>query len=320
MQFGSLNAMYSKPSMRRRYEAWFLRLHLADGSGAWWLRYVLLNLGRPSGGGCPGQPQGEPVQVWATWFPRGGQPQSVIQGFPQRGLSLSPRGAGPFLLELGANRIGENACAGQVEAGDDVVSWDLRYQSSFGTTVADWGWIGFSRTPHSDAVFSGKISLNGKTWQGDPLGYGVQGHNCGFRHRNFWNWTHCFSGDPRDGASTFEALDYEIPFGLRVQRAFLWHRGRAYTFKRLVTTVRDRKDLRWKFRCSNPNDGSVVAAVIDGGAHSAHRLPYRTTDCAFTFEVANNSLARATLQFTRPGSPTEEIVTDGGAVLEMVGS
>jgi len=47
----SLNAVYTKPSMQRRYEAWFLRLGLADGSAAWWFRYLLMN---PARAGCPG--------------------------------------------------------------------------------------------------------------------------------------------------------------------------------------------------------------------------------------------------------------------------
>ncbi len=85
----SLNAVYSKPSMRRRYEVWFLRFLLADGSGAWWFRYLLMNPGRPGGGGCPGQSGGMPVQVWATWFPRDGKPQSFIQGLSQEDFSLS---------------------------------------------------------------------------------------------------------------------------------------------------------------------------------------------------------------------------------------
>ncbi len=47
----SLNRAYSRLTMQRRYEAWFLRFGLADGSGAWWFRYLLTNLGRS---GCPG--------------------------------------------------------------------------------------------------------------------------------------------------------------------------------------------------------------------------------------------------------------------------
>ena len=42
-----LNAVYSSLSMKRRYEVWFLRCGLADGSGAWWFRYLVMNPGAP---------------------------------------------------------------------------------------------------------------------------------------------------------------------------------------------------------------------------------------------------------------------------------
>jgi hypothetical protein len=301
--------------MGRRYEVWFLRLGLADGSGAWWFRYLLLNLGR---GGCPSNERGQPVQVWATWFPRGGQPLSVIQGYARDELLLTPAGAAPFFLEHGPNSIGEDSCSGRVEAGGHRVEWDLRYCSTFGATVTDVGWIGFSRTPHSDAVFSGDIRCDGRRFSGEPLGFGLQGHNCGVRHRHLWNWTHCLFKTP-GGLSTFEALEYEIPLGRRVRRALLWHAGQLYRFNEFEELLRDREKLRWTFKCFGPEDGTHVVAVIDGGGPSLHRLPYLKTDCSGTFEVANNSLARATLYWLRPGQPAEPLSTDTGAVLEMVG-
>ena len=69
--------------MRRRYEVWFLRLGLADGSGAWWFRYLLMNPGRL---GCNAHAQGMPVQIWATWFPSNGDAQHWIQGLPLQEL------------------------------------------------------------------------------------------------------------------------------------------------------------------------------------------------------------------------------------------
>src|SRR5260370_25971889 len=141
--------------MRRRYEVWFLRLGFGDGSGAWWFRYLLMNPGR---GGCPSEPLGQPVQVWAKGFPRAGKPETVIQGFPieslrsndgdfnsagsksagsnKTGLSnvglgkagvgdahsgyagLSKRGTSPFFLKIAENRIGESECRGRVAVGD----------------------------------------------------------------------------------------------------------------------------------------------------------------------------------------------------------
>src|SRR5574341_1165404 len=191
----SLSAVYSRRWMRRRYEVWFLRFRLADGcglpagqAGAWWFRDLRMNPGR---NGCPGNPAGQPVQVWATWFPRNGTPQSFIQGFAQDGLSLSAPGAKPFHFEIGPNRIDDDSCRGRLEVEGHRVEWNLRCRSTFAASVTEVGWIGFSRTPNSDGVFYGEISLDGRQWSGDPLGFGLQGHNCGFRHRHLWNWAHC---------------------------------------------------------------------------------------------------------------------------------
>jgi len=321
----TFNEVYSSLSVRRRYEVWFVRLGLADGSGAWWFRYLLMNPGRC---GCAGDPQGMPVQVWATWFPRDGKPQSFIQGFPLEGLDLSPRGQNPFHFQIGKNGIGENSCRGALEVGGRAIAWDLHYGSSFRFTLSNKGWIGFSRTPHSDALFSGQITLDGRSFQGDPLGFGVQGHNCGYRHRNFWTWTHAYFSRPdrRSSAgkasalkaSTLEALAYEMPFGLVFRKAVLWHDGKKYEFRNLQEIKKDPDEFGWNFHCST-KDGFRLEAAIDGAGPSIHRLPYVKTDCKGSFEVSNNSLARAVLRLERRGRPAETLETNTGAVLEMVG-
>src|SRR5258708_23033074 len=249
----TLNEVFTALSMRRRYEVWFLRLGLSDGSGAWWFRYLLMNPGR---GGCPGDSQGHPVQVWATWFPREGKPETWIQGISLESLRLNNAGlrkrdASPFLLEIGESRIGENECRGRIEVAGQRISWDLRYRSSFRVELSSKGWIGFSRTPHSDGVFSGEIALNGRSFQGEPLGYGMQGHNCGYRHRHFWTWTHIHFPSARGQGSTFEALAYEMPLGMVSRTAVLWHDGRKYSFRKFRESVRDSRQLSWKLECTD---------------------------------------------------------------------
>jgi hypothetical protein len=311
----TLNELYSSLSVRRRYEVWFLRLGLADGDGAWWFRYLLMNPGR---GGCAGDPRGMPVQVWATWFPRDGKPQSFIQGFPMEGLDLSARKQNPFHFRIGNNEIGEDFCRGTLEVGGRAISWDLHYRSALHVTLSNKGWIGFSRTPHSDALFSGQITLDGRSFEGNPLGFGVQGHNCGYRHRNFWTWTHAHF--PRSDArpSTLEALAYEMPFGLVFRKAVLWHDGKAYEFRNLQEIKRDPNGFVWNFRCST-KDGFQLQVTIDGAGPGIHRLPYLKTDCTGSFEVTNNSLAGAVLRLERCSRPVETLETNTGAVLEMVG-
>ncbi|MBZ5681523.1 MAG: hypothetical protein LAO24_15595 [Acidobacteriia bacterium] len=311
----TLNEVFSSPTTRRRYEVWFIRLGLADGGGAWWFRYLLMNPGR---GGCAGERQGMPVQVWATWFPHQGKPQTFIQGFPLEGLDLSGRGQSPIHLRIANNEIGENFCQGTLRVDGHEISWDLRYRSTFRVTLSNKGWIGFSRTPHSDALFSGRIMLDGRTFEGDPLGFGLQGHNCGYRHRNFWTWAHAYF--PRPGAphSTLEALVYEMPLGLVFRKAALWHDRKQYLFRNLQEIRTGAADFVWNFRCPT-RDGFSLEVEIDGRGPSLHRLPYTKTDCSGSFEVVNNSLSTARLCLQQFGKPIERLVTTTGAVLEMVG-
>jgi hypothetical protein len=309
----SLNRAFTRVGMRRRYEAWFLRFGLTDGSGAWWLRYLLTSPGR---GGCAVMARGAPVQVWATWFPREGEPETFIQEYGLESLHLGPQ-RGQFFLETGASRIQEDSCRGVVEDRGQRVSWDLRYRSRFGVTLSNKGWIGFSRTPHSDGVFSGEIRLGERVFRGEPLGIGVQGHNCGFRHRNFWTWMHACLPRPDGSISTLEALVYEMPLGLVFRKAILWHRGRAIEFCRLRETQRERQGLRWAFSAAAAE--GLLEVEADGGGASLHLLNYVKTDCSGRFEVSNNSRARARVRMELRGAGREELTTEDGAVVEMTG-
>lgn len=309
-----LNEVFSLRKMRRRYEVWFLRLGLSDGSGAWWFRYLLMNPGR---GGCPEDAQGQPVQVWATWFPRNGKPETWIDGFPMANLRLSERGASPFSLEIEENRISESECRGRVHAGGHRIGWDLRYRSSFRMELSSKGWIGFSRTPHSDAVFSGEITLDGQAYRGETLGFGMQGHNCGYRHRRYWTWAHAHFRSTRGESSTLEALAYEMPLGLRFRGAVLWHAGKKHEFRNLRQETRDASALRWKWT-SGESRGRQIEVEIRGRPQYVHRLPYVKTDCSGRFEVANDSLASARV-ILRGSGRDEELSTESGAALEMAG-
>jgi len=310
----SLNRRYTSLSTTRRYEVWFVRLGLADSSGAWWFRYLLMNPGR---NGCPGHPNGMPVQVWATWFPKEGVPQSFIQGYPLDGLNLSGRGEDSFHFRAGENEITEDSCRGKLEINGHSISWGLRYRSSFAVTLSNKGWIGFSRTPHSDALFSGQIMLDGRSFEGDPLGCGLQGHNCGYRHRSFWRWAHAYFVRSDGTPATIEALVYDMPLGLVFRKAVLWHEGRRQVMRNLRENS-NRDGFTWEFCCTSKN-GVQLEASFDGNGLGIHRLPYLKTDCCGSFEVVNNSFAKATLRLKSSDGRVEELRTSTGAVLEKGG-
>jgi hypothetical protein len=117
--------------------------------------------------------------------------------------------------------------------------------------------------------------------------------------------------------STFEALVYKMPLGLRFRKALFWHDGMLYTFRKLQEVRRDRDPFRWVLRCET--GGNTLEAEIDGAGPALHRLPYLKTDCSGTFEVRNNSLARAKIMLRARGRPAETVSTEDGAVLEMAG-
>lgn len=312
----TLNEVFSRPSSVRRYEVWFIRLALADGSGAWWFRYLLMNPGRHANAHVP---QHMPVQVWATWFPLHERPYTLIEGFPTADLNLSARTQAPFHFCTRENGIDENSCHGELEANGHKVSWRLQYRSTFRSTLSNKGWIGFSRTPHSNGMFSGRITFDGRTVEGNPLGYGLQGHNCGYKHRAFWVWTHAFFARPQGAASTLEALVYDMPLGFMFRKAILWHDGRSYIFRNLKEIARDPDKLLWQFRGASRN-GEQLDFCATGEGISLHQLPYQKTDGTGSFEVINNSLAQARLALRRPNALSEELETSTGAVLEMGGN
>ncbi len=259
-----------------------------------------------------------PVQVWATWFPGQGKPQSFIQGFPLQGLHLSAKASSPFHFQIADNVIDDASCQGSLQVDGHTVSWDLHYSSTFRTTLSSKGWIGFSRTPHSDATFDGEITLDGRKFVGSPLAFGVQGHNCGYRHRKFWNWTHAHFPRAGASASTFEALVYEMPLGLVFRKAVLWHEGTQHVFRNLREIQDAPEAFGWHFRCS-ADDGVELEATINGAGPGIHVLPYVKTDCSGTFDVINNSLAKAHVRLQKRGGAVMILDTDSNAVLEKAG-
>jgi hypothetical protein len=309
----TLNEVFSAVTARRRYEVWFVRLGLVDGSGACWFRYLLMNPGLSRNHTLPRQ---MPVQIWATWFPRGAPPQTVIQGFPIEDVDLSARAENPFHLHARSHQIDENSCRGMLQADGHTIAWNLNYHSTFRATLSDLGWIGFSRTPHCNAIFSGEITLDGQTVEGNPLGFGVQGHNCGYKHRGFWTWSHAYFSSPA-GASTLEALIYDLPLGLVFRKAVLWHKGTRYIFRGLKDVQTRDTNLSWQFRAS----GSGVKLEFSVGASepNIHQLAYEKTDGSGTFKVLNSSLAHARLSLQRPDQACEELETATGAVIEIGG-
>jgi hypothetical protein len=109
-----------------------------------------------------------------------------------------------------------------------------------------------------------------------------------------------------------------MPFGLMFRKAVLWHDGKQHVFHDLGKVQKAPEDFKWYLRCS-AEDGVELVAAIDGTGPGIHRLTYEKTNCSGSFEVTNNSLAKAVVRLERQGGRVETLETSTGAVLEMVG-
>ena len=112
------------------------------------------------------------------------------------------------------------------------------------------------------------------------------------------------------------------PSALVFRKAVLWHEGQQHVFRNLQEKNRNADEFAWNFHCSS-RDGARLEAAFDGAGSCLHRLPYLKTNCSGSFEVTNNSLAKASVRLERGfrqmgGAPTQ-LETATGAVLEMVG-
>ena len=100
--------------------------------------------------------------------------------------------------------------------------------------------------------------------------------------------------------------------------AVLWHDGEKYTLRKFRESQRASQKLKWNLESTDAR-GTHAEVSVCGRERFVHHLPYMKTNCSGRFEVANDSLALAHLVLQGPGRATEELITDTGAVLEMVG-
>ena len=156
---------------------------------------------------------GDARSSWATWFPAGGRPQSFIQGFPLQGLNVSRRGQSPFHFRIGDNWHRRRFLQGIFGGGRarDLLEPALPFHISRDAEQQRLDWF-LANAALRRGFFRRRSRSMAGAFAGDPLGFGVQGHNCGYRHRNFWTWTHAYF--PRSGqpASTLEALGLRDAF------------------------------------------------------------------------------------------------------------
>jgi hypothetical protein len=160
-----MNVVYTARQMKRRYEVWFLRCGLADGRGAWWLRYLLLNLGR---GGAARNHRPNLCKFGLPGSRAKASRRHSSKAIPPRALQLSSRRQLPFHLRIAESGIEEGTCWGEPQGGRARDFVEAAVSLAVRRGAERQGWIGFSKSPHSNALFSGEIHLTAGLFPGRP--------------------------------------------------------------------------------------------------------------------------------------------------------
>ena len=111
------------------------------------------------------------MQVWATWFPKDGKPQSFIQGFPLADLDLSARGRIRSTFGSATMRFEENSCRGALEVTGtlDFMGPAITFDVSCHAEQQGLDWF-LANAAFGRDFFPGEITLDGRRFAREPSG------------------------------------------------------------------------------------------------------------------------------------------------------
>jgi len=170
-------------------------------------------------------------------------------------------------------------------------------------------------TPQPDLVFDGIATVDGQELRIDRW-RGMQGHNWGSTHAEFYAWGHCNVWDHENGP-VLEAVSARVRLGPVVTPMLtlicLRHEGMSYDLTSPRGWLRNRGEVdgrRWHF--AGERAGVRVEADISGQAQDFVGLYYPNPDGRMTY-CLNTKLAMARVRIVLPGREPSDWLTRAAA-------
>ncbi len=282
-------------------ESYFLKANDPHSQRAIWLKWTIFARNR--------LPRAASADVWAIAFDTKRGHVGVKSSVPFAEARFSKN-----VLDVLVDgcTLDATSTAGDVASGGRSVGWELSIAGRGQPLVQypyRWMYEGplpTSKTvsPIPDARVSGRIEVNGATWELDAWP-AVVGHNWGTGHYQEYAWGHCNAWDDPSLDLMLEGGSGRIKLGpvLLPPRTILFvrHRGVRYELNTVFDLVKNRGEIstrRWKFQ------GESALARIDGEMRAETEdfvgLFYPNPDGKMTY-CLNSKLARADVSFTLSG-------------------
>jgi hypothetical protein len=294
-------------------ESYFIKANSPDGKRALWLKATIF--------ATHARPSHAVAEAWAVYFERDGQHVAVKRSMPYAEAAFSRDG---LKIAIGEHlKIEPEAVRGAIEYGGHEVSFALRAQGDeppivmFPSSAMYAGRFPRQKlvTPRPDLTFDGSLTVDGKPvliegWRG------MQGHNWGLGHAEFYAWGHCNLWE-REEALIVEATTARLKVGPlqtpMITLVCVRHGGRSYDLNGAWSMARNRGEVdgrRWHFEAQDR--GVRVEGDVSGQASDFVGLYYPNPDGRMTY-CLNTKLAMARVRLEVPGQKPKDWIARAAA-------
>lgn len=304
---------YDPASSSGHVESYFLKANDPDGHRALWIKAtVFASRARPSRA---------LAEAWAVVFDRNDGHVAFKQSLPYSEAEFSHEGLGIRIGDL--LRLEPGRARGAIEHAGRSVQFDLA-TSGDSPPIVPYPVSRMYRTPfprlklvspQPDLSFDGIVKVDGRELRIDGW-RGMQGHNWGSAHAEFYAWGHCNVWDQPDGP-VLEVMSARLRLGPVHSPMFtlicLRHEGVSYELNSPGGWLRNRGAVdgrRWHLH--GHRGGVRVEADVSGHAQDFVGLYYPNPDGRMTY-CLNTELATARVRIELPGREPTDWLTRAAA-------
>ncbi|ETR73829.1 MAG: hypothetical protein OMM_00678 [Candidatus Magnetoglobus multicellularis str. Araruama] len=257
------NTRYAIHKRTGHYESYFLRANHPDRPLALWIRFTIFS---------PENKKTAIGEVWAIYFD--GETGNHVCAKTEIPIEDCIFYSNELNITLGDAKLDENYSKGRAMTGDQIISWDIRYDSTepplflLQRTMYDFPFPKAKTLVGKPfAKYSGTITINGIVHEIDQW-IGSQNHNWGVKHSDHYAWGQV-AGFDNYPETFFEVVTARLQYG-PIWSPFmtimvLRHGGKEYRLNSIPQSLRAKGSFgyfEWHFLSETPTEkieGSITA-------------------------------------------------------------
>ena len=242
------NTRYAIHKRTGHYESYFLQANHPDRPLAFWVRFTLVS---------PENQKTAIGEVWAVYFD--GETGNHICAKTESPIEHCIFYSNELNMTIGDSRLNETQCKGRAATGDQLIFWDINYESNEPPLFLLQRKIYDMPFPKAKtlagkplAKFSGNININGMNLHIENW-IGSQNHNWGVKHTDHYAWGQV-SGFDSHPDSFFEIATARLRYGSFwtpfMTILVLRHEGKEFRLNSIPQSLRAKASLEyftWNF-------------------------------------------------------------------------